>query len=420
MTRKMKDSGVNWIGKIPEHWEVGKVKHCFIRKNEKSQDENPIVLSLARAGVKIRDISKNEGQLAESYYNYNPVEKGDLLLNPMDLVSGANCSISDVCGVISPAYMNLKAMNGNNPRFYDLYFKTQYWCMALFAHGKGVSKVNRWTLNAETLFNYYIPIPPIEEQQKIADYLDKKVSDIDLGIEKTRVSIEGYKDYKKAIITEKIMKGLNPDVKMKDSGIDWIGKIPEHWEVGKVKHCFIRKNEKSQDENPIVLSLARAGVKIRDISKNEGQLAESYYNYNPVEKGDLLLNPMDLVSGANCSISDVCGVISPAYMNLKAMNGNNPRFYDLYFKTQYWCMALFAHGKGVSKVNRWTLNAETLFNYYIPIPPVEEQQKIADYLDKKISEIDFLIEKKESLINELEEYKRSIIYEYVTGKKEII
>lgn len=174
--RKMKDSGVKWIGSIPKNWTIQRVKHAFVRKNEKAMQDEPVVLSLARSGVKIRDISSNEGQIAESYYNYNPVEEGDLLLNPMDLYSGANCSISKVNGVISPAYINLKNKEGYNSRFYDYYFKVQYWMMAFFSHGKGVSFDNRWTLSIETLMNYPIIVLEYDEQCKRADYLDYKVS----------------------------------------------------------------------------------------------------------------------------------------------------------------------------------------------------------------------------------------------------
>ena len=125
--RKMKDSGFSWIGQIPCEWSMKRVKHAFYRKNEKAMQDNPIVLSLARSGVRERDISNNEGQIAESYYNYNPVDIDDLLINPMDLYSGANCSISKVTGVISPAYINLRYKDGINPAFFDYYFKLQYY-----------------------------------------------------------------------------------------------------------------------------------------------------------------------------------------------------------------------------------------------------------------------------------------------------
>jgi len=235
MARKMKDSGVEWIGLIPEEWNIKKVKHCFVRKNEKAEQEEPIILSLARSGVKVRDISSGEGQIAESYYNYNPVSVGDLLLNPMDLYSGANCSVSKVEGVISPAYMNLGAKDDNDSSYYDYYFKTQYWGMTLFAHGKGVSYDNRWTLNAETLFNYYLPVPSVYEQKKIADFLDEKVGKIDAFILRTKQSINEYKKYKKAVITEAVTRGIDDAILTKDSGIEWIGKIPKHWTLRKVK-----------------------------------------------------------------------------------------------------------------------------------------------------------------------------------------
>ena len=143
MTNVMKNSGFQWIGDIPQNWEMRRVKWCFCQKKEKAGIEDPTVLSLARDGIKVRDISTNEGQLAADYTNYNPVEPGDLLLNPMDLYSGDNCNISKISGVISPAYVNLKTINGNIPEFYNYYFKTQYWTMAFFAHGKGVSFENR-------------------------------------------------------------------------------------------------------------------------------------------------------------------------------------------------------------------------------------------------------------------------------------
>lgn len=231
----MKYSGIKWIGEIPDNWNVRKVKQCFYISKEQAHEENPIILSLARAGVKVRDISNNEGQLAASYDNYNPVMPGDLLLNPMDLYSGANCSLSEVSGVISPAYINLRKKVELNPKFYDYYFKTQYWAMAMFAHGKGVSFDNRWTMNAETLLNYYLPFTSSDVQDKIVDLINKKTAEIDSLIEIENQQIEKLKEYKQAVITEAVTKGLDKNLAMKDSGIEWIGKIPEGWNTIKIK-----------------------------------------------------------------------------------------------------------------------------------------------------------------------------------------
>ena len=198
MSREMVNSGIPWMGEIPKDWEIRKVKDVFVRKNEKAHQENPVILSLARSGIKVRDISTNEGQLAESYFDYNPVEPFDLLINPMDLYSGANCSMSSVTGVISPAYVNLRAKGDISPRYYDYYFKTQYWSMAFFAHGKGVSFDNRWTLGVDTLLRYNIPYPSIVKQHKIASFLDKKCGEIDA---KTLADFMYYPEFNRVIGT---------------------------------------------------------------------------------------------------------------------------------------------------------------------------------------------------------------------------
>ena len=231
--------------------------------------------------------------------------------------------------------------------------------------------------------------------------------------------IETLENYKKSVITETVTKGLNQEATLVDSGIQWIGEIPLGWDKLKVKDGFTRKKAKALQLDPVVLSLARSGVKIRDISTNEGQLAASYYEYNPVAIDDMLLNPMDLQSGANCSISKVEGVISPAYVNLRYKKGFNPRYYDYYFKIQYWSFAFFSYGKGVSFDNRWTLNEDTLMRLPLIVPPLEEQKAIADFLDQKCGEIDEIIADKKTQLENLSLYKKSLIYEYVTGKKEI-
>ena len=231
----MKKTNIDWIGDIPNHWTIKKVKNCFNISKEQANDKNPTVLSLARSGIKVRDISNNEGQLAASYENYNVVKPGDLLLNPMDLYSGANCNVSEIDGVISPAYTNLRSKELLNSKYFDYYFKTQYWGMAMFAHGKGVSFDNRWTMNTEAILNYYLPYPSFEEQNNIVQYLNTKNTEIDTLVDVENKQIELLREYKKCLITETLAKGLNPDSELKDSCIDWIGFIPKHWSVDRIK-----------------------------------------------------------------------------------------------------------------------------------------------------------------------------------------
>lgn len=224
--REMKDSGFGWLRDIPLEWDILKIKDGFVRKKAKALQNDPVVLSLARSGVKVRDISTNEGQLAASYYEYNPVTIDDMLLNPMDLQSGANCSISKVDGVISPAYINLRYKEGFNPTFYDYYFKYQYWSYAFFSYGKGVSFDNRWTLNEDTLMNLPLLVPSKKEQDRIAAYLDEQCKKIDEIMTDIQSQIDTLEDYKRSVISEAVTMGLNPNVEMKKTDMGWIKQVP--------------------------------------------------------------------------------------------------------------------------------------------------------------------------------------------------
>ena len=426
--RKMKYSGVEWIGEIPEDWGTVKVKQAFVKKNEKAQQENPVVLSLARSGVKVRDVSTNEGQVAESYYNYNPVSVGDLLLNPMDLYSGAKCSLSEVEGVISPAYVNLKNKEGYFSKFYDYYFKVQYWMMVLFAHGKGVSFDNRWTLNHETLMNFPIVSPDFKTQKRIADFLDDKCGKIDRYIEKQQQTIDKLKEYKQAVITEAVTKGLNPDVPMKDSGIEWIGMIPEHWENRKVISILAMRVVDGSHESPelfdegipYISATAIVNGKI-DFSQKRGFISPEYCDicdqrYVP-QLDDILMIKLGASTGqvAMVETTDRFNIWVP----LAAIRCNEsacPKFVYYAFQSDYFIKQMqlsWTYG------TQQTLGVKTIERLRILMPLVEEQKQIADYLTERRKLIDTSIEKYQQIVDKLTEYKKSLIYEAVTGKLEV-
>ena len=432
--REMKDSGVPWIGEMPKGWTVSRVKHAFIRKNEKAHQDNPVVLSLARSGVRVRDLTRNEGQIAESYYDYNPVDDGDLLLNPMDLYSGANCSISRVVGVISPAYVNLRFKDGvANPSYYDYYFKTQYWAMAMFAHGKGVSFDNRWTLGIDTLFNYCIPCPSLLEQQRIADFLDTKCAEIDTILEKTQASIEEYKKLKSSVITEAVTKGIRGDRPMKDSCVKWIGEIPNEWSIRKIKSQSIMINgdrgvnypgpDDFVDEGvPFITGHnihgcrvdISAGIPCRSITK------ERYFMMGgaKIRIGDIVFCLRGGGVG-NCAINESLteGTIASSLMVIRANDSANAHFLNYFLHSN---LASFQADFFINGSCAENLAADNVANYLMAVPPLPEQKEIAAYLDEKCAAIDSLIASKEALIEELETYKKSLIYEYVTGKKEVL
>lgn len=430
--REMKNSGILWIGEIPSDWDISPVKALFSRKKAKANEENPIILSLSRDAVKVRDIANNEGQLAESYFEYNPVEPGDFLLNPMDLYSGANCNVSEISGVISPAYVNLKANKEVSARYFDYFFKTQYWSMALFAHGLGVSFDNRWTLNNQTLMNYKVPLPNPVEQIRISDYIRNKVTLIDNIIEKTKQSIEEYKKLKQSIITEAVTKGLNPDVMMKNSGIEWIGMIPEHWEIKPFKYIL---NERSEKNNPIIsterlsLSIDKGVTLYSEKTTNLDRFKDDFQEYKIAHKGDLVFNSMNMIVGA-LGVSDYFGCVSPVYYTFyDDIDGHyTAKFCEYIFRSKTIQSVLFSLGKGIMSIDRGDgkyntlrlkVSRDDLRSMNLALPGLEEQIKIIKHLNEKSREIEKFINIKHKLINELEVYKKSLIYEVVTGKNEV-
>ena len=424
--REMKDSKVKWLGEIPLEWKVERVKHGFVRKKTEAHQDNPIVLSLARTGVRERDISNNEGQIAESYYNYNPVDVDDLLINPMDLYSGANCSISKISGVISPAYVNLRYREGYNPQYYDYYFKLQYWLMAFFAHGKGVSYENRWTLNAETLMNYPIIVPTQCEQRKIVDYLDAKCSKIDEIIERQQAIIEKLKEYKLSIITEAVTKGINPNVEIKDSGIEWIGYIPKCWNISRFKYLSSEIGD-GLHSTPVYDSegdyyfmngqnIGNEKLVFSDKTDRLNELEYMKYKKPLLSENTIFITLNGATYGKSSFYNGEKVLLgkSAGYITLKSSENKRYIRYYLQSRTAKIFMELSLCGSTIANLSLKTLN-----EFIIPLPSEDEQRRIVDFLDVRCKLIDHNIDEKGKIVEKLQEYKKSLIYEVVTGKKEV-
>ena len=421
--RNMKDSKFKWLGQIPEDWQVIRVKDGFTQKKSKAHQEEPIVLSLARSGVKIRDMENAEGQFASSYYDYNPVDINDMLINPMDLISGDNCSLSKVQGVISPAYVNLRYKEGFIPEFYQYYFKYQYWSKAFFAHGKGVSFENRWTINTETLMKFPLVVPPTAEQQKIADFLNDKCSKIDSLYSDIEKQIEVLKEYKKSAIYEAVTKGLDKTVEMKDSKIKWVGQIPVNWEVGTIKrYCLLKTGKTPSTENiewfDGDLNWYTPGdfseiYKLEKSSRTLSEKAKRDKVATIIPSNSVLVIGIGGTAGKvgiveeECSCNQQVTALIPYNINYKYL--------------LYWMSANSTFLKETAPYTTLPiLNNQTIGNYPFICPNnKKEQEEIANFLDKKCSQIDEIISLKEKELETLEGYKKSLIYEYVTGKKEV-
>ena len=420
------DSGIKWIGKIPALWKMARVKNAFVRKNSKAMQEEPTILSLARSGVKIRDVSANEGQVAESYFNYNPVLVGDLLINPMDLYSGANCNISEVEGVISPAYFNLKNKEGYNPKFFDYYFKVQYWMMVFFAHGRGVSQDNRWVLNAETLMNYPIVVPKLWQQNDIVAYLDNHTARIDVLLADLQSQSEMLDKYKRELIVAAVTKGLDKSVTLKDSGVEWIGAIPHTWSINKIRFLGTLQNgiSKSGDSfgtgfpfvsygdvyNNVTLPTAVSGLVESSVMER---------NLFSVKSGDVFFTrtseTVEEIGIASTCDKTICDATFAGFLiRFRPSSKLLTKDYAKYYFRSDILRKYFV--KEMMIVTRASLGQNLLKNTPVPLPPVAEQEIIAEYLNEKTSKIEDLISDINEQMDKLKQYRQIVIHDAVTGK----
>lgn len=415
MTRIMKDSGVEWIGEIPENWEVVKFKNIGTYINGyafKPEDWT----TAGKKIVRIQDLTGSNDNpnfydgIIDEKYN---ITRGDYLISwaaTLDAFIWDN----DDAWLNQHIFKAIPKNNVTNKYFFWLIKESMQNMNNENKHGIMMQHVTLGVFN-----NFNIPLPPKNEQQKIAAFLDEKCGAIDEIISKTEQSIEEYKKLKQSVITKAITKGIRPNRPMQDSNIEWIGKIPTDWEIKKLKFVFEIKKEIAGKEGYTVLSITQTGIKPKNITSNEGQLASDYSKYQLVDKGDFAMNHMDLLTGW-VDISKYDGVTSPDYRVFRLKRVNNCNRYFLYMMQLCYLNKIFyGLGQGVSGFGRWRLPTNMFLNFLIPLPPLDEQKEIADYLDEKCAEIDILIEKKQRFLAEMANYKKSLIYEYVTGKKEV-
>lgn len=410
-----------WIDKIPSHWEMNKIKYKFDLVKEPSTNKDPIVLSLTQKGIKIRDIELNEGQLAKSYEGYNTVEKGYICLNPMDLESGA-ASKSEYYGVISNAYFTIRPKGFDiNSDFYSKYFNLHYKKKIFYGFGKGVGRPEgsggRWTLNRETFTNFPILSPPKEEQDKIADFLDHNLSKIDKFIELTERQIELLKEQKEVIVNYAVTKGINKNVEYKDSGIDWIGDIPEHWEVTRLKYVLNNKTEKDRvlKDNQVYIGLANIESKTGSIinANNDIKIESDSPKF---KEGDILFGKLRPYL-SKVAIAPNNGLCSGEILVLRNKNSIVFKKYIFYRLLSYDFINIVNASTYGSKMPRaeWSFISSLKIN----VPPKKEQEEIVAYIEKETSKIDRTIEFYKRQIELIKEYRTSLIASAVTGKIDV-
>lgn len=421
--REMKNSGVEWIGEIPEEWTKDKVIRLFNVIGSGTTPKNitsdfPCVNWIQSGDINgslISDCKNNISKSIVSQYSALKIYAAPFIVIAMYGASVGNISISLINGCVNQACCVLSTSICNlNYAFYAIKSSQNY--LVRKAIGGGQPNINQ-----DTIKQLWLPLPALPEQERIAAFLDAECAEIDAVLEKTRASIEEYKKLKQAVITQAVTKGVRGDRPMKDSGSVWFEEIPCNWAMKRIKYLFHIKKDIAGKEGYTVLSITQSGIKPKDLSKNEGQLADDYSHYQLLNPGDFAMNHMDLLTGW-VDISRYSGVTSPDYrvFVLDDTVENDCSYYLYLMQMCYFNRIFYGLGQGVSGMGRWRLQADKFLNFPVVVPPVDEQKEIASYLNEKCKKLDTLIRKKQQYLTEIENYKKSLIYEYVTGKKEVV
>ena len=421
--REMKDSGIEWVGIIPSHWIIHPVYYYFSeRKNKNRFGQEDNLLSLSYGKIIRKDINTSEGLLPESFNTYNIVEKGDIVIRPTDLQNdkrSLRTGLVQERGIITSAYICLKPIKDIDSRFFNYQLHSYDVIKVFYNMGNGV----RQGLNFSEFSHLLVFEPPLDEQKRIAGYLDAKCAEIDALTADIQTQIDTLEQYKRSVITEAVTKGLNPDAEMKDSGYDWVGMMPSTWIMRKGKYMFVQRSLRG---NSIELQLLSPTQKFGVIPQSlyEELTGMSAVKLNEktdlsllktIHKGDFCISLRSFQGGFE--YSEYEGVVSPAYQV----------FYPTVDIADGYYRYLFKETGFIDKMNSYTMTLRDgkniafadFGNTYIPYPPVGEQYRIAAFLDIKVAEIDAIIGQKKDQLSTLDAYKKSLIYEYVTGKKEV-
>lgn len=421
----MKESGIEWVGLIPNTWSV--IPNKYVMHKEKNLCEKwtgEDVMSLTMNGVIVRDLQNPTGKMPATFDGYQYIEDGDLLMCLFDIDVTPRC-VGKVThdGVTSPAYSNFK-IHDNASRDYFYYYYLMVDNTKELLH---LAKNLRHSFTEEQLGQLKVPMPPLSEQKAIADYLDETCSKIDEIIAEAKASIDEYKELKQSVIFEAVTKGLDKNAEMKDSGVEWIGEIPRHWSMPKLKYFTNISSGGTPDRNhPEYWNGNVNWIKTGELQNNElydseekiSELGVANSSVKLFEKNTILIamygqgktRGMTALLKVPCTTNQACAGI--------VMKNNSPyEIYYLWFTLQASYRALREKAVGTGQPN---LSVGLLKDFHVPLPTLQEQKEIIFFLKNVMPRYDSLITEKESLIDDLEAYKKSLIYEVVTGKRRVV
>lgn len=418
--RKMKDSGISWVGEIPKEWRCLPIRALFTENRNKNFLGRETKALQFKYGTIVpkKNFDPEENYVAETILNYNIVDRGMIMLNGLnlnfDFVSKRIALVAER-GIITSAYMSFYPTDTTIvlSEYANYLLKSYDNCAAFHNMGGGVRKI----LNFGELKRQYFVLPPLAEQQRIAEFLDRECGKIDGLKADIQAQIDTLEQYKRSIITEAVTHGLNLSAPMKDSGIPWVGQFPTHWTKKKGKYILRYMSKPVKQDDGVITCFRDGEVTLRSNRREDGfTMADKEIGYQGVDVGDLVVHGMDGFAGA-IGISDSRGKASPV---LNVLNTKQNKKYIMYYlRSMAYGEVFTALSTGIRVRScdlRWNKLAELLY----PLPPIDEQNNIVNYIDEQIARTNEIIADKKSQIETLDVYKKSLIFEYVTGKKEVV
>lgn len=417
---EMKDSGTAWLGMIPKDWELSKISSIYELRTQKVSDKDYPPLSVTMNGIVPQ---LDSAAKTNAHDDRKLVKKGDFAINSRWDRRGS-CGVSEYDGSVSLINTVMKPRDEMNPDYYNWLFHTIQFADEFYKWGHGIVD-DLWTTNWQDMKHIDIPVPTLDEQKVIADYLNKAIPEIDALHTDIEKQIETLEEYKKSIITEAVTKGLDPDVEMKDSGIELIGQIPNEWKISRLGWISkkigdgIHGTVTFEDGETNFYFINGNNIKKRNIAikDNTQRITERIYNTYKTN-----LTTHTILISLNGTIGNLA-----FYNNENVLLGKSVGFIELkeeynreyiyYLLQANYIKTIFELSFAGTTINN--LSLQTLRKTNVLLPPKTEQKKIVKYLDKKCAEIDGAIEEKKEQLDTLEQYKKSVIYEYVTGKKEV-
>lgn len=414
-----KDSGVKWIGDIPKHWEVKKMRNLISMTSVKNHPNETLLSVVREQGVIVRDIEADDNHnfIPEDLSGYKLIEEGQLVINKMKAWQGSY-AVSGYRGIVSPAYYTCDLRLAYKT-FFNVAIRSCAYVPFFTQYSKGI-RVGQWDLSPVGLKEIPFFLPPLAEQRAIVSYLDGKVGQIDTYVAKQTQQIELLKELKQAVIANAVTKGManynNHHSKLKQSGISWIGEIPEHWEVKRLGLFFTENKTINSCMQCTEAYKFNYGTLIRkDENIDPTELKDTYNKYTILRPRDIVINGLNLnydFVSQRVALATTAGIITSAYIVLSPRTKVNELFFYYLFKSMDG-MKLF-HGMGTGI--RLTLSFKDLRYQLLPIPPLSEQRAIVSYIEAQTANINKLINAYQQQVERVKEYKQRLISDAVTGK----